>query len=142
MSPLDKPRERAEILGVIHGMYANYLVGNRGAIDAVLAADFTMFDSDHAELIVGFDQLNAVRNSRPAGSEVPDESLSVFGEHLCFADRLAVATYWLRVDFVGPGSAGREPELVRNTAVLVHGGSGWRILHIHEDVHGQTTQTA
>jgi len=140
MCEQDPPNAIAEhqaVLAVIHGMYSNYLLGNRSEIDAIFEDSFTMFDSDHAVLLVGLDQLNAVRNSRPQGPGTPDEALSLSDERVRFAGAVAVVTYTLRVDFLGAPDTRREPEMVRNTAVLLHRGGEWKILHLHEDVHRQ-----
>jgi ketosteroid isomerase-like protein len=57
-----------------------------------------------------------------------DHVIDVFGD-------LALARYWLRVDYhaLAPDAV-HPPALVRNTAVLRRNGTGWLMVHLHEDV--------
>ncbi|WP_213816089.1 nuclear transport factor 2 family protein [Glaciihabitans sp. dw_435] len=124
--------DHAAVLAVIHGMYANYMTGNRVGIDEVLADGFTMYDSAHTPLITGFDELNDVRAGRPSADGPPSEVLTEYDVHVSVDDDLAIAAYMLRVDF--PDRPGAAPEICRVTAVMRRVDASWRIIHLHEDV--------
>ncbi|MFB7756367.1 nuclear transport factor 2 family protein [Streptomyces sp. NPDC056121] len=130
-------RQARAVWSVITGMYAAYARQDRGAIDACLEPDATIWDSATARLLCGKADLDRVRDARPASGEGPEETgldaydpvIDVFGD-------LALLRYWLRVDFA-PDASGSplRPEIVRNTAVLRRfTDEDWRIVHLHEDV--------
>jgi hypothetical protein len=124
---------------VLERMYAAYLDGDRSAIDSVLDQNLTMFDSAHRELIVGLDDLNAVRASRgPVQSTLRETALTMTEVRAIEHGELVMLLFGLRVDFAEPGSSTAltiSPELSRNTAVLRHDPErGWIIVHLHEDV--------
>lgn len=125
--------DHAAVLAVIHSMYANYMSGDRAGIDAVLDDGFTMYDSAHTPLITGFDELNAVRASRPSADGPPAEILTEYDVRVSVTGDIAIAAYMLRVDFpaAGPGVA---PEICRVTAVMRRVDASWRVIHLHEDV--------
>ncbi|MCM2578860.1 nuclear transport factor 2 family protein [Streptomyces meridianus] len=130
--PGGAPADLAAVRAVITGMYGAYTTGERARVDSFLDPDATIWDSATADLLCGKAELDRVRDGRPTDGTGPAEAgLSVHDDVIdVFAD-LAVARYWLRVDFRdGP------PESVRNTAVLRRDGSerGWLIVHLHEDV--------
>lgn len=123
--------EVAAVWAAITGMYEAYTTGDRAHLDSFLDPEATIWDSDTAELLCGKAELDQVRDGRPtADGGTAEAALTAYGEVVdVFAD-LAVARYWLRVDFHAA-----PPELVRNTAVLQRGtGDGWLIVHLHEDV--------
>ncbi|MFF8024887.1 nuclear transport factor 2 family protein [Streptomyces sp. NPDC007896] len=132
--PGGTPADLAAIWAVITGTYQAYTAGDRERIDSFLDPDATIWDSATPELVCGKAELDRVRDARTAAAAGTAEAgLTAYGQVIdVFAD-LAVARYWLRVDFHAA-----TPELARNTAVLRRGGSdaGWLIVHLHEDVHG------
>lgn len=125
---------------LLTGMYDDYLRGDPAAIDARLADDVTIFDSAAAELVVGLDDLAALRRRRaearpdPAAPAAAETALTVWDLSIRDLDGVVVATWWLRVDVVGPEGEPLSPELSRNTAVLRRHDGGLRIAHLHEDV--------
>ncbi|MFG2561123.1 DUF4440 domain-containing protein [Streptomyces sp. NPDC048496] len=130
--PGGTPADLVAVWAVITGMYQAYTTGDRDRIDAFLDPDATVWDSATSELLCGKADLDRVRDARPTAAVSPaPASLTAYGQAVdVFAD-LAVARYWLRVEFHAAA-----PELVRNTAVLRRGGSDgrWLIVHLHEDV--------
>jgi ketosteroid isomerase-like protein len=117
------------VWSAITGMYAAYPTGDRERIDSFLDPDATIWDSATPGLVCGKAELDQVRDGRStegggpveAGLTAYDQVIDVFGE-------LAVARYWLRVDY-----RAAAPELVRNTAILRRGEGGWLIVHLHEE---------
>jgi len=122
------------VWAAITGMYEAYTTGDRVHLDSFLDPEVTIWDSEAAGLVCGKAELDQVRESRPTddGGTAAEAALTAYGQVVdVFAD-VAVARYWLRVDFhVAP------PELVRNTAVLRRGAGGWLIVHLHEDVQNR-----
>ena len=132
---------REDVHGLLSSMYEDYLRGDPAAIDARLAEDVTLFDSASADLVVGLDELSALRHRR--AERTPDPSAPVWTETaLTIADLrvravgdVVIATWWLRVDGTDADGADVLPELSRNTAVLQrHPDGALRIVHLHEDV--------
>ncbi|MFJ9899883.1 nuclear transport factor 2 family protein [Streptomyces sp. NPDC091280] len=127
--PGGSPADLAAVWEVITSMYRAFTAGDRARIDSCLDPDATVFDSATTDLICGKTELDQVRDSRPSAESGPKETgLEAHGEIIdVFAD-LALARYWLRVDYVD-----LPPRLIRNTAVLRHSSERWRIVHLHED---------
>ncbi|MBK3571163.1 DUF4440 domain-containing protein [Streptomyces sp. MBT62] len=122
---------------VITGMYEAYTAGDRERIDSFLDPEATIWDSATRELIRGRTELNRVRDGRPTSEDGPEETgLTAYDQVVDVFGDLAVARYWLRVDY-----RAAPPELARITAVLRRAGSGghWLVVHLHEDIHGQLT---
>ncbi|WP_425558553.1 YybH family protein [Catenulispora subtropica] len=116
------------------GMYQAFMTGDRDRVDAFLDPDATIFDSETPRLACGKADLDRIRDSRPPATEGGGQAvLTAFSQVVDIFDDLAVARYWLRVEF--PGLA---PELVRNTAVLQRHRDGWLIAHLHEEVHRES----
>lgn len=132
--PGGAPADLAAVRAVITGMYGAYTTGERARVDSFLDPEATVWDSATPGLLCGKAELDRVRDGRPAAGTGPVEAgLTVYDDVIdVFAD-LAVARYWLRVDF-----RDAPPESVRNTAVLRRDGGGaeWLIVHLHEDVQG------
>ena len=130
--PGGAPADLAEVWTVITGMYAGYTAGDRARIDAFLDPQATIWDSATRELICGRTELNRVRDARPTSGDGPAETgLTAYGQVVDVFGDVAVARYWLRVEFrAGP------PELARNTAVLrrVRSDGRWLVVHLHEDI--------
>jgi hypothetical protein len=124
-----------EIWLLLTRLYASFVAGDRGLIDAQLDPAATIWDSAARELLRGqadLDKIRAARPPSPAGLELTpyDPVIRVYGD-------TAIACYWLAVSYGPAGSS----ELIRNTAVLLRrpdSPSGWRIVHLHEDVQDQS----
>lgn len=118
---------REAVWAVITGMYDAYAREDRAGIDRLLHPEATIWDSADPTLITSREQLEKVRDARPAdgppetGVRAYDEVVDVWGD-------TALARYLLRVDF-----AEGEPEIVRTTAVLRRIDGEWVIVHIHEN---------
>ncbi|MGW3103983.1 DUF4440 domain-containing protein [Streptomyces sp. NPDC001100] len=133
--PGGAPAELAEVWRVITGMYEGYTAGDRERIDSFLDPEATIWDSATRELICGRTELNDVRDGRPTSEGGPDETgLTAYDQVVDVFGDLAVARYWLRVDY-----RAAPAELARITAVLRRGrpGGHWLVVHLHEDIHGQ-----
>jgi len=112
-------------------MYDAYLASDRERADSFIADDVTLWDTEHEPLVLGLAGLNALRDSRPAGSvaavagiDVTDPIVDIWGE-------TALVRHTFTVRFVDPDEA---PERVRNTAVWRRRDGRWVIVHNHEDV--------
>ncbi|WP_262060631.1 nuclear transport factor 2 family protein [Streptomyces sp. STR69] len=133
--PGGAPAELAEVWTVITGMYEAYTAGDRERIDGFLDPEATIWDSATRELIRGRTELNQVRDGRPTSEGGPDETgLTAYDQVVDVFGDLAVARYWLRVDY-----RAAPPELARITAVLrrARPEGQWLVVHLHEDIHGQ-----
>lgn len=127
--PGGAPTDLAAVWEVITGMYRAFTAGDRLRIDAFLDPDATVFDADTPGLICGKTELDHLRDRRPAAGTGPRETgLDAHGEVIDIFGDLAVARYWLRVEY-----AALPPQMVRNTAVLRRGQGLWHIVHLHED---------
>jgi hypothetical protein len=136
--PGGAPADLADVWTVITGMYEGYTSGDRARIDAFLDSEATIWDSATPELISGRTELNRVRDARPTSDDGPAETgLTAYGQVVDVFGDLAVARYWLRVDF-----RAAPPELARNTAVLrrARPGGHWLVVHLHEDVQSAPGQ--
>ncbi|MEU4578590.1 nuclear transport factor 2 family protein [Nonomuraea sp. ATR24] len=118
---------REAVWAVISAMYAAYTRGDRAGIDRLLHPEATIFDSAAPDLITSRQQLDKVRDARPAdgpgetGLHAYDEVVDVWGD-------TALARYLLRVDY-----ASGEHEIVRTTSVLRLVEGSWLIVHVHEN---------
>nr|WSY57015.1 nuclear transport factor 2 family protein [Streptomyces sp. NBC_00886] len=134
--PGGAPADLAEVWTVITGMYEGYTAGDRERIDSFLDPKATIWDSATPELLCGRTELNRVRDSRPTSDGGPAETgLTAYDQVVDVFGDLAVARYWLRVDFRAARS-----ELARNTAVLrrAHPDGRWLVVHLHEDIQSAT----
>ncbi len=118
---------REAVWSVITAMYDAYRRGDRAGIDRLLHPEATIWDSADPALITSREQLEKVRDARPAdgpqetGVRAHDQVIDVWND-------AALARYLLRVDF-----ADGESEIVRTTAVLRLIEGEWLIVHIHEN---------
>jgi ketosteroid isomerase-like protein len=123
--------DAADVWAAVNALYAGFLAGDRGAVDANIAQDATIWDSAHKPLIRGRAELDAVRDARPASSPRPaaldarDPVVDVFGD-------VALVRHVLVVSFA-PESGARE-ERIRNTSVWRKMDGRWLCVHNHEDV--------
>jgi ketosteroid isomerase-like protein len=123
--------EEEAVWAAVQAIYAAFLAGDRAAIDANISPEATIWDSGHEQLVRGREQLDAVRDARPAGGPAPvaldaqDPVIDVFGE-------FAVVRHVLVVRFA-PDS-GLEDERIRNTSVWRKPDGRWLCIHNHEDV--------
>jgi ketosteroid isomerase-like protein len=137
--PGGSPADLAAVWETITGMYQAFTAGDRARIDSFLDPDATVFDAATPHLLCGKTELDHVRDSRPPADEGPTEtSLKAHGETIdVFAD-LALARYWLRVDY-----ARLPSRMIRNTVLLRRSHGRWRIVHLHEDLqHDLVTDDA
>ncbi|MDQ0989506.1 nuclear transport factor 2 family protein [Streptomyces sp. V3I7] len=117
------------VWGVITGMYRAFMAGDRPGIDSSLDPDATVFDSATADLVCGKAALDDVRERRPTDAGARETGLEAHGEIIDVFGDLALARYWLRVDYPAPPSL-----MIRNTAVLRRSHGRWHIVHLHEDL--------
>ncbi|MDN3025853.1 nuclear transport factor 2 family protein [Streptomyces sp. S.PB5] len=128
--PGGSPDDLAAVWAVITGMYHAFTAGDRPRIDSFLDPDATVFDSATPGLIRGKTELDEVRDRRPPTESGPRETgLEAHGETIDVFGHLALARYWLRVDY-----ASLPARMIRNTAVLLRVNGSWRIIHLHEDL--------
>jgi ketosteroid isomerase-like protein len=136
--PGGAPADLAEVWEVITGMYEGYTAGDRERIDSFLDPEATVWDSATPELLCGKTELDRVRDGRPTENGAPAETaLTAYDQVVDVFGDLAVARYWLRVDFrTGP------PALARNTALLrrTHLDDHWLVIHLHEDIQSAPDQ--
>ena len=120
--------ERAELWDAVTAIYDGFLAGDRAAIDRNISPDATMWDAFHAPLVRGFDELNALRDARPADGPKPlalepsDEVIDVFGD-------VGVVRHVLTVRYEDAPA-----ERIRNTGVWRRVDGRWLCVHNHEDL--------
>jgi len=119
------------LTAAVTDMYDAYMAADRARADSYIAEDVTLWDTEHEPLVRGLSGLNALRDSRPAGSvdavagiDVTDPVVDIFGE-------IALVRHTFTVRFT---DAAATPERVRNTAVWQRRDGRWLIVHNHEDV--------
>jgi ketosteroid isomerase-like protein len=122
-------RESTEVWAAVNAIYAGFLAGDREAIDSHIAADATIWDSAHEPLVRGRDELDAVRDARPANGPRPstldavDPVIDVFGD-------TAVVRHVLVITFPD----GAPEQRIRNTSIWRRVDGRWLCVHNHEDV--------
>jgi ketosteroid isomerase-like protein len=121
-------RDAAEIWAGIEAMYGAFLAGDRAGIDRHIAPDATLWDSAHAPLLRGKEELDALRDARPADGPAPT-GLDAVDPVIDVFDDVAVVRHVLVVTF-----AGRPEERIRNTSVWRRIDDRWLCVHNHEDV--------
>lgn len=126
----------AKLRHFLETMYGGYLAGDRAEIDKLLDDELTMFDSASARLIEGIDELQLVRDQRPApeDEQVRITDLKVLQPRARVEGGVVVATWWLQIEGVEKSGESVIPEMCRNTAVMRERGGKLVLLHIHEDV--------
>jgi ketosteroid isomerase-like protein len=110
-------------------VYAGFLRGDAGAIDTVLDEHVTIWNHDHAPLLYGRADLDAVRAARvdvpatgPAVTSLTPRDVLVDG-----AGEVAWCRHLLDVGYAdGTGSTARVTDVLRRS------GDGWLICHHHE----------
>lgn len=108
-------------------IYAAFLVGNSNAIDANISPNATIWDSSHERLLRGKSDLEALRETRPAGGPKPlhleatEPVIDVWGD-------TALVRHVLLVHFAD------RVERIRNTSVWRRADGRWLCLHNHEDI--------
>jgi ketosteroid isomerase-like protein len=123
--------DSADVWAAVNAIYAAYLAGDRDTIDSHIAADATIWDSAHEPLIRGRQELDAVRDARPAdrprpsGLDAVDPVIDVLGD-------VALVRHVLVVTF----SDGTREQRGRNTSVWRRINGRWLCVHNHEDVMG------
>jgi ketosteroid isomerase-like protein len=126
-------RDAKDLWNAVNAIYAAYLDGDRDAIDRHIAIDATIWDSTHEPLIRGREELDALRDARPAdgarlsGLDAVEPVIDVFGD-------VALVRHVLVVTF--PPESGAREQRIRNTSVWRRIDGRWLCVHNHEDVVG------
>ena len=117
-----------DVWAAVTAIYAGFLAGDREAIDARISPDATMWDAFHEPLIRGKDELDAVRDARPAGGAQPidlratEPVIDVDGD-VALVRHVLTAVY-----------ADGAEQRIRNTGVWRLTGGRWLCVHNHEDL--------
>src|SRR3954447_21011765 len=108
--------EQEVVWAAVQAIYTGFLAGDRAAIDANISPEATVWDSAHEALVRGREQLDAVRDARPAAGPTPtglealDPVIGVFGDvavvrHVLVAhfpnlpdERIRNTSVWRKVD--------------------------------------------
>ena len=123
--------ETATVWDAVNAICIGYLADDRDAIDANISPDATIWDSSHEALLRGKQELDSIRDTRPADSPKPsnleavDPVIDVFGD-------IAVVRHVLLVSF--PPETNLPQERIRNTSVWRKTDGRWLCIHNHEDV--------
>ena len=123
--------EANELWAAVNAIYDGFLAGDREAIDANISPDATIWDSAHAPLVRGKQQLDEVRDARPPGGPSPVELqatepvIDVFGD-------VGVVRHVLVARFAP--ESGEPEQRIRNTSVWRKTGGRWLCVHNHEDL--------
>ncbi|MGZ4335229.1 MAG: nuclear transport factor 2 family protein [Gaiellaceae bacterium] len=128
---MDADAER--LWAAVNAIYSGFLAGDRAAIDRNISPDATMWDSAHAPLIRGKQELDAVRDARPAGGPAPQELRAIEPVIDLFGD-VGVVRHVLVVTY--PPEAHLPEERIRNTSVWRRVDGRWLCVHNHEDLLG------
>ena len=125
--------EAKRVWDSVEAIYAAFLAGDRAAIDGHISRDATIWDSAHAPLLRGREELDALREARPPDGPAPieleatDPVIDVFGN-------IALVRHVLLVRFAP--ESGEAEQRIRNTSVWRLEGGRWLCVHNHEDVLG------
>lgn len=124
--------EEDVVWGRVLTMYRLAERGDSAAVDALIADDATLWDTDEAGLVRGLVELQTVRARRPDPGEhaafeieAADPLVSIWGE-------TALVRHVFRVRSGG----GKRWLFVRNTSVWRRSPHEWLLTHNHEDVLG------
>jgi ketosteroid isomerase-like protein len=123
--------QATELWAAVNAIYDGFLAGDRDAIDAHISPDATIWDSAHAPLLRGKEQLDAVRDGRPADGASPvaldatDPVIDVYGD-------VGVVRHVLVARFAA--ESGAPEQRIRNTSVWRKTDGRWLCVHNHEDV--------
>lgn len=126
----DPAQDETAIRGVVQDLYAAYLEGDRGRLDAHLDASCTLWDSAVAELRTKSDLQAARRSDPPPGPQPID--LVASGWQIRAWQDTAVESHELTAVF--PGDT--PPQYLRCTSVMRRIDSDWKFVHHHEEVLG------
>ncbi len=121
-----------QIWSAVLAMYDAYLAGDRERSNRLIAPDVTLWDSEHEPLVVGRDELDALRDTRPAPTEASRVTAIETGSPVIdvWGD-VALCRHTFEVVFADPD---RPRERVRNTGVWQRRDGRWLVVHNHEDV--------
>nr|WP_315265999.1 nuclear transport factor 2 family protein [Microbacterium lemovicicum] len=119
------------LTAAVTDMYDAYMSSDRARADSYIAQDVTLWDTEHEPLVRGLDGLNALRDSRPAGSAEAVAGIDVTEPVIDILGDIALVRHTFAVRF---SDAAVAPERVRNTAVWQRRDGRWLIIHNHEDV--------
>jgi ketosteroid isomerase-like protein len=121
--------DRDAVWTAVTAIYDAFLAGDRAAVDARLAPTVTLWDAFHAPLVRGREELDALRDARPADGAQPVEILAADPVIDVFGD-IAVVRHTLTVRY----GAGKDDDRVRNTSVWRRVDGRWLCEHNHEDL--------
>jgi hypothetical protein len=110
-------------------VYAGFLTGDAGAIDTVLDPHVTIWNHDHAPLLHGVADLDAVRAARVDTPATGPAVASLAPRDVLVDSAGEVA--WCR-HLLDVGYADGTSSTARVTDVLRRSGDGWLICHHHE----------
>jgi ketosteroid isomerase-like protein len=122
--------ETEDVWEAVNAIYRGYLAGDRAAIDANLSPEATFWDSAHEPLVRGKEELDALRDARPADGPKPSDLQAIEPVIDVYGDT-AVVRHVLLVHFDDSPT-----ERIRNTSVWRRTGGRWLCVHNHEDVVG------
>lgn len=126
---VDETGAAEEIWAAIGSLYDSFLAGDQAGIDRWIDPAATLWDNAHPPLIRGLGELDAVRKARPAGDLAPKvTAITRHHRQIDLYGETAVVRYVFVVHYADAGY-----DVVRNTGVWRRSGSGWRIVHNHED---------
>ncbi len=127
-----EPTDADQIWTGVHEMYAGFLAADRPRIDAYIADDATIWDSEEPDLARGKAALDEIRARRPSDASAPKVAdlqasapvIDVWGD-------TAVCRHQLLVTFVDDAAPAQR---IRNTGVWRRIDGRWQVVHNHEDV--------
>lgn len=123
--------EHDELWAAVTGVYDAFLAGDRAAVDGLLAPDATVWDAFEERLARGRDELDALRDARPADGPRPVELRATEPVIDLFGD-VGLVRHVLLVRYADDAGVGRQR--IRNTSVWQRRDGGWRCVHNHEDL--------
>ena len=128
----DPEHDKSLIRGVVQDLYAAYLDGDRGRLEAHIDASCTLWDSAVPELRTKSDLQAARRDVPPTGPQPID--LVASGWQIRVWDDTACESHALTAVF--PDDT--PPQYLRCTSVMRRIEGIWKFVHHHEEVLGGT----
>ncbi len=123
--------EQAAVWNAVQAIYTAFLAGDRAAIDERISPDATVWDSAHEPLVRGRDELDAVRDARPAGGPAPT-ALVAHAPVIDVLGELALVRHVLVASF--DAETGVPEQRIRNSSVWRKVDGRWLCIHNHEDL--------
>jgi ketosteroid isomerase-like protein len=113
----------------VASVYAGFLTGDAGAVDRVLDEHVTIWNHDHAPLLHGRADLDAVRAAR-VDTPTTGPAVASLAPREVLVDGVGEVA-WCR-HLLDVGYADGTTSTARVTDVLRRAGDGWLICHHHE----------